>query len=1044
MTEGVDDGEVRVAEQRLQERELLCISALRIAQMGSWSFDCRQQLLWWSPETCALFGVTAEAMGGRLGIYQTLVLAEDLPALDAAHARAWNSLGEGALEAEFRIHRPDGTVRWIYERGSVDRDAGGVPSRWFGLVMDITERKQVEQQRRDLLASEQAARTAADAASRHYRALFESAPGCYLVLSPGDFTIEAASESYLRATMTTREDITGRHLFDVFPDDPSEPSADGVSSVRASLERVKGSGETDVVGVLRYPIRRPLIQGGGFEERYWSILSSPVPGPEGKLAYIIHRVEDVTEYIRDEHLTGRGAAARVTLALRAEQLEVDIALRSGELRRASERLVRDQAILRIAGRVAKLGGWMVSVPPGAMTWSAEMAALHDEAPGYSPQDAASSVRYFLPEHGEAIQRAGYLCGTEGLPFELELPMVTAKGRQAWVRLIGEAGRDRAGVITHVQGAFQDISERRLAEAQLREQATLLDQARDAILVRDLEHRVRYWNLGAERLYGWTLAETQGRLIDELLHTERRIFVNATAITLATGAWSGELEQKNKAGQAVIVEAHWTLVRDERGEPSSILCINTDITQRRKLEAQVLRAQRMESIGALAGGIAHDLNNTLAPLLMTVSLLREAETDPTRQEDLATIQLCAERGADMVQQLLSFARGTEGRRSRVDLGALATEIRKMVKDTFPKDISFRLEVPRELWAIDADATQMHQLLTNLCVNARDAMPAGGTLTVALEHVVVDDVYAGMNLDARPGSYVMMRVEDTGTGIPPAVLDRMFEPFFTTKETGKGTGLGLSTAHAIVRSHGGFIDVYSEVGKGTRFRVYLPALVAASSAVEVVRAQAQLPRGDGELILIVDDEEAIRLVARRTLEHFGYRVVLASNGAEAVAVYAQHRGEIAVVLTDMAMPVMDGAATIVALRRLDPQALVIASSGLDADGKLAGPSAGSRLRHLHRRRGAGEDPQGAGVTRPERATSTRVRTTACTKTSSTSQGLAPVSPAKLTRPSAPTRASTGISVGCMRPNSSAPTMRPARPANQASRRPSPASATMVPGQ
>jgi len=342
---------------------------------------------------------------------------------------------------------------------------------------------------------------------------------------------------------------------------------------------------------------------------------------------------------------------------------------------------------------------------------------------------------------------------------------------------------------------------------------------------------------------------------------------------------------------------------------------------------------MESIGTLAGGIAHDLNNVLSPILMAASMLQDEETDPARLDDLRTIAACAERGADMVRQLLSFARGGGKRRERVDLGAIAREVQRIVRDTFPKHITFRLRAPAPAWEVQGDPTQMHQLLTNLCVNARDAMPGGGTLTVSVEGVVLDEVYAGMAVDARPGPHVLVTVEDTGTGMAPDVVDRIFEPFFTTKQTGQGTGLGLSTVHAIVRNHRGFLNVYSEPGRGTRFRVYLPAEVPAAAALEESAARSTLPRGSGELVLLVDDEEHIRTVTGRTLERFGYRVVAAANGAEAVLLYAQHRGDVAVVLTDMNMPVLDGPATIVALRTIDPGIRVVGSSGLDAGGHLA---------------------------------------------------------------------------------------------------------------
>ena len=346
---------------------------------------------------------------------------------------------------------------------------------------------------------------------------------------------------------------------------------------------------------------------------------------------------------------------------------------------------------------------------------------------------------------------------------------------------------------------------------------------------------------------------------------------------------------------------------------------------------------------LAGGIAHDLNNTLAPILMTVGLLREQEKDPSRRDDLETIEVCSQRAAEMVGQLLNFARGVDGRRVRTRVGQITSEVQKIIRDSFPKDVVLNVTLPNDQWELNADPTQLHQLLMNLAVNARDAMPHGGVITLAVEHVILDEVYAGMNLEAKPGPYVLLRIEDTGVGMPREIVERIFDPFFTTKEVGKGTGLGLSTAHSIVRGHGGFIHVYSEVGKGTRFHVYLPADVEASAAEEVAIEQSSMPRGKGELVLVVDDEEIIRSVAKRTLERFGYRVMLANHGAEAVSQYAQHGKEIDVVLTDMSMPVMDGPATIVALRSLNPRVKIIGSSGLNANGNVA-KAVGAGVQHF----------------------------------------------------------------------------------------------------
>ncbi|MDP1586118.1 MAG: ATP-binding protein, partial [Prosthecobacter sp.] len=485
----------------------------------------------------------------------------------------------------------------------------------------------------------------------------------------------------------------------------------------------------------------------------------------------------------------------------------------------------------------------------------------------------------------------------------------------------------------VVGTMRDITEGKQTEERLREQATLLDKAQDAIVVRDLEHHVLFWNKSAERLYGWTAQEALGRSIQELLYQEPAPFLTATSAVIEKGEWVGEIQQYNRDGKTLTIEGRWTLVRDDKGQPRSILAINTDITARNKLQQQFLRAQRMESIGTLAGGIAHDLNNVLAPILMSIELLRLQEKDPRRQDILSTVEGSAKRGADMVRQVLSFARGVEGRQVEVQIGHLLREIEKIANETFLKTIRVKCSIQQGLWTVNGDPTQLHQVLLNLCVNARDAMPQGGVLSLAASNLMLDEQYAVMHIDAKPGPHVVIQVEDTGSGMPPEIVERIFEPFFTTKETGKGTGLGLSTTLAIANSHGGFVQVQSEPGLGTQFRVFLPARTTTGITESSAATESELPLGNGELVLVIDDEESVRQITRQTLEMFGYRVLMAADGTEAAGTYATHKDEIAAVLTDMMMPVMDGQATIQVLRRMNPKVRIIAASGLNTSGMAA---------------------------------------------------------------------------------------------------------------
>lgn len=553
--------------------------------------------------------------------------------------------------------------------------------------------------------------------------------------------------------------------------------------------------------------------------------------------------------------------------------------------------------------------------------------------GYEPDEIVGKNCRFLQGPNTDPQTVARIrsCIAQRREVQATILNYTKDGQPFWTELKISPVFSDEGNLLYFVGIQTDITSRKRTEQKLRQQAALLDITTDAIFVRDLDNQILFWNKGAEHLYGWNTLDVCGKNINELLYQEASPqFEEAQKTVFEKGEWYGELNTVTKFGKEIIISSRWNLMRDEKEQPKSILTVDTNITEKKQLEAQFFRAQRLESIGTLASGIAHDLNNVLGPILMVSELLQESTPDEWSQQLLTELETNAKRGASLVKQVLSFAKGMEGKRTIFQVNHLLEEIKQIAKHTFPKSIEIYTDTSPNLWTISADASQLHQVLMNLVVNARDAMPDGGKLRISAENFFIDENYARMNVDASVGPYIVISISDTGSGILPKILDRIFEPFFTTKEVGKGTGLGLSTVIGIIKSHGGFVNVYSEIGQGTQFKVYLSAV----EGNETQQAEdIAMPKGNGELILVVDDEIAIREITKISLQTRNYKVLTASDGIEAIALYAQHKNEITAVLMDMMMPSMDGPTAIRTLKKINPQVKIIAISGLTSSDKVA---------------------------------------------------------------------------------------------------------------
>jgi PAS domain S-box-containing protein len=503
-----------------------------------------------------------------------------------------------------------------------------------------------------------------------------------------------------------------------------------------------------------------------------------------------------------------------------------------------------------------------------------------------------------------------------------------------VVLLVSSERIQLGYTVRVLMCLEDITKNVRADEQIRSQAALLDITGDAIFVRDFSDRIIYWNEGAHRLYGWTPAEAVGRTTNELM-PDNASMESARALHSVQhhDEWTGEVKQKSREGKELIIHSRWTLVREPDGKPRAILVVNSDITEKKQLESQLLRSQRLESIGTLASGLAHDLNNVLAPIMMAVQYIKDNSEDEGMKACFQTLETCSRRGADIIRQVLMFARGVEGERILLNPKHLIQEMQRIANETFPRSIEINTRISKLPCILLGDATQIQQVIMNLCVNARDAMPHGGVLTIGLEKKELDAAGANIHPKAKAGSYVVISVKDTGTGIPPELVDKIFDPFFTTKPLGQGTGLGLPTVLGIAENHGGFVHLETQLGAGTTFFVHIPTAPGDALGGEAAGRGEDPARGNGELILVVDDEPSVRKLASAILCRNGYRTITAAEGREGLKLFEQHRQNIRLVVSDLMMPQLDGPGMLRGLRAMEPGLKSIIITGLGEENRIA---------------------------------------------------------------------------------------------------------------
>ena len=970
-----DITERKRAEEALRESEATFASAFEHAPIGKALVAPDGRFLRVNRALCDIVGYAeAELLATS---FQDITHADDL-GLDLANVQKMLRHEIETFQMEKRYLHKKGGVVWVLLSVSMVKDEQGDPAFFVSQMQDITDRKKADQRIHQLnrLYAMLSGINETIVREKSQEALLTTA--CRIAVEKGLFSLawigllDAATD---RLKIVAHVGATKESLEIIEAIISRTQSGQGCTITERALQ----SGGHSICNDIEHDPEAACWRADALSRNYFSMASLPLKSAD-KTIGVFNLYADTAEFFdADEMALLDELAADIGFAL-------GISRREAELREADKRFIKqrktlieltrhwgvdgDDALLLLR-KIAEGAAQTLSVSRVSIwRYNSDRSAIkcvdlyeweegcHSSGLELSAATHPAYFRALLELEMIAADDAATDPSTcefaedylrpHGIRSILDVPIIVGGFRTGvlcleHVRTLREWTADEktfALAMSNLVSLALEGVERRQAETSLRESEKRFRQFAETIeevfwMTDPSGSEMIYVSPAYEKIWHRTCASLYADPLSwlELVHPDdRERLAHATAVKRSSGEYDERYRIQRADGTLRWIHDRAFPVRDSHGTVLRIVGTAEDITESKQVEAQLLRSQRMESIGTLAGGIAHDLNNVLAPIMMSIELLKLQEKDARRLSILSNIEGSARRGADMVQQVLSFARGVEGRQVTVQVGRLIQEIEKIANETFLKSIQVRSTIQTGLWAVQGDPTQLHQVLLNLCVNARDAMPNGGILKLTASNVVLDEHCSEISAEARPGSYVLVGVEDSGTGMPPEVLERIFEPFFTTKELGRGTGLGLSTTLAIIKGHRGFLRVKSEIGEGTQFQVYLPA-DGSQSAQPINAPEAVLPRGNGELVLVVDDEVTVRQIIQQTLEVFGYRVLVAADGVEASSLYSAHQADVAVVLTDMMMPVMDGLATIQVLMSINPQARIIAASGLNIKDMVA---------------------------------------------------------------------------------------------------------------
>ncbi|QOC22384.1 PAS domain S-box protein [Wenzhouxiangella sp. AB-CW3] len=864
----LDISERKRTEEALRLSEERYRHAAEASQAALWDYDMITGKVSFSETFRNMLGYARlEDMPDTLEAYMQLMHPEDRDRVREKADRMVDRATEDRATAQFRLLTQSGDYRWVESNSKVIRDEQGRAIRRLGSTVDIHERRLAEQQLR-----EQAERM---------RGVLETA--CDAIITIDEYGVmETVNPAATEMFGYRAEDMLGQGISILMTDRYRRLHDD-------HLKRYRETGEARIIGS---PQR--------LEARRRDGTAFPIELTVGEVHLPERRI--FTGFISDvtEQETARSALEDSEERFRA-------------VARASTDVIYDYVM-----------------ESGELWWSDGLEAAF----GYTLEEAGNDIQFWI-DHIHPDDQDRTIASLEAAfeyrdqEWSAEYRFLRKDGRYAQATDSGVIIRGKPGKPDRMVGGMKDVTEQRVARRKLAEQAELLNKARDAIFVTDLEGTATYWNHGAERLYGWQAHEIQGNTILKRVFASRDDWDQVLARLLEAGGWDGQMRQLHRDGHELQVQCHLTLVLDKSDQPRSILAINTDITEKIELEEQLRQAQRLEAIGQLTGGVAHDFNNLLTVILGNAELLSETLETGSTQKGMADLMLSAAgRGAELTNQLLAFARRQALEPKATDVLNLVQAMQPLLRRSIPENIEIRISPEPDLWLAEIDPGQLESALLNLALNARDAMPEGGRLSITISNSVLDGDYTRQHADVLDGEYVQVAVTDNGQGIGAKDQSRIFEPFFTTKQKGKGTGLGLPMVYGFIKQSRGHIAVYSEPGMGTTVRMYLPRAFGEASKEQTDDAEGVLP-GGSERILVVEDDELVLEHVRRLICQLGYEVATATSGDEALQL-ARSEQEFDLLFTDVIMPGgHTGPDLAREIRRIHPDLRVLFTSGYTED-------------------------------------------------------------------------------------------------------------------